>query len=187
MNLNYMSDKDVMHFTFHSKSMIYVLVEYCKNSGIKKGTKLSILDKIFIFLMRIRINVTSKTLAFFFEVHDSTIRKILIEIEESLTLFSSEYGNCYNSEEIILEHTSEYARRIHGENRLILLCDSTYIYRSAIKISLSFKPLVPVASNWRISVFEKRLRETERSCNAVDSVKRSGGGFSIIHLSWSIY
>ena len=33
------------------------------------------------------------------------------------------------------------------------------------------------APNWRISAFEKRFRETERSINVVDSVKMSGGGF----------
>ena len=43
-------------------------------------------------------------------------------------------------------------------------------------------PSVPDAPNWRISVFEKRLHETETSKNVVGSVKRSGVNSSII--SW---
>ena len=35
-------------------------------------------------------------------------------------------------------------------------------------------PSAPDAPNWRISVFEKRLHETETSLNVMDSVKRSG-------------
>ena len=46
---------------------------------------------------------------------------------------------------------------------------------------LNLKPLVPVAPNWRISVFEKRLHETDISLNVGDDVKRSGRDFSIIN------
>ena len=46
-----------------------------------------------------------------------------------------------------------------------------------------FRPLSPI---WRISAFEKRLLETERSLNNVDCVKRSGRSCSIIDCSWNI-
>ena len=40
----------------------------------------------------------------------------------------------------------------------------------------------PLASNWRILAFAKRLRETEISQNVVDSIKTSGVFF---HINWS--
>ena len=52
------------------------------------------------------------------------------------------------------------------------------------KFKYPFKPSVSAAPNWRISAFAKRLRETQRSQNVVDSVKTSGVGFSIIN--WNI-
>ena len=48
----------------------------------------------------------------------------------------------------------------------------------------------PQAPNWRISAFEKRLRETEASWNVVVSVKRSGRGecfLKLEHLSNHTY
>ena len=58
-----------------------------------------------------------------------------------------------------------------------------YLVKNETLIYHSF----PAAPIWRILSFEKRLLETERSYNLVDSVKTSGGGFSIINLSWNTY
>ena len=44
----------------------------------------------------------------------------------------------------------------------------------------------PLATNWLISVFEKRLHKTETSYDVVDSVKRSGVHISTINGSWNI-
>ena len=45
---------------------------------------------------------------------------------------------------------------------------------------------VPLAPDLRILAFEKRLRETERSYNVMNSVKRSGRGCSIINSRWNL-
>ena len=50
-------------------------------------------------------------------------------------------------------------------------------FKFGTESSQIFNPSVLDAQNWRISVFEKRLHETETSHNVVDGVKRSSVGF----------
>ena len=45
----------------------------------------------------------------------------------------------------------------------------------------------PLAPNWCSLAFGNRLHETDRSSNVVDSVKKSGRGFSTINLSCNIF
>ena len=65
LKLDFMNEKTLRHFTFHSKNEIHILIEYVKNAGVKDGKKLSVSDKMMLYLMRLRINCPSKTLGFF--------------------------------------------------------------------------------------------------------------------------
>ena len=94
--------------------------------------------------MRLRTNVPTRSVAYHFNVHESTILRTFNEIEIGLTQFSKKHGSCYNAEQIMMEHTSHYARLAHGSGRLILCLDGGYLYRSG---DHNIMPLIKIS--WR--------------------------------------
>ena len=126
-----MNEKTLRHFTFHSKNEIHILIEYVKNAGVKDGKKLSVSDKMMLYLMRLRINCPSKTLGFFFDIHESTVQKTFTEIETALCDFVKEFGTCTSAAQIIEEHTTLYTTLVYGSDTLVLCLDGTYFYRNS--------------------------------------------------------
>ena len=134
LNIEFMSQYDILHFTFHKRHQIRELVEWVRKGGLKNGTKLTILDKVFVYLVRLRTNIPSKSLAYFYAVDVSTIQRAFRECERAISQFSHEFGSCYNPDEIIAEKTTEYAKLAHGDDKIILSIDGTYLYRNVFII-----------------------------------------------------
>ena len=134
LNIDYMSENDLLHFSFHKRYMIRELISWVKNEGVKDGQKLTVQDKVLIYLIRLRTNIPSKSLAFFYSVNVSSIQRSFNEIERAFSKFSHEFGSLYNPEAIISEHTSAYAKLAHGDDKIILSIDGTYLYRTVFII-----------------------------------------------------
>ena len=82
--LNFMSDSDLLQFCFHTKAQVIELLNCARNSGLKKGNKLGSDQKIIIFLMFLKLNLSDADLGIFFGVSKSTIQRARSEVQDSL-------------------------------------------------------------------------------------------------------
>ena len=79
--LHFMTDKDLLQFCFHSKSQIYEILNFAQRSGLKKSNKLGIDQKMLIFLMFLKLNLSDADLAVLFDVDRSTIQRAGSEVQ----------------------------------------------------------------------------------------------------------
>ena len=79
-----MSDSDLLQFCFHTKAQVIELLNFARNSGLKKGNKLGSDQKIIIFLMFLKLNLSDADLGIFFGVSKSTIQRARSEVQDSL-------------------------------------------------------------------------------------------------------
>ena len=83
--LNYMSDSDLLQFCYHTKAQIRDIISYCIRGGLKKGTKLEVDQKVIIYLMFLKLNLSHCDISVLFKVDQSTISRARMDVERSLT------------------------------------------------------------------------------------------------------
>ena len=85
--LNFLSKDDLHTFTYHNKHQILELVRYAIRFGLKDGYKLSKEQKIIVFLMIVKLDLSSAVLGAFFDVDASTISRCRNEVTRCLKVW----------------------------------------------------------------------------------------------------
>ena len=79
-----MTESNLLQWTYHSKAMIRDLIAHATIGGLKRGHKLGVDQKVIIFLMVLKFNLSCADIAITFDVTRSTVQRARTEVENSL-------------------------------------------------------------------------------------------------------
>jgi hypothetical protein len=126
-----LTENDYFVMTGLSKNQ-FVDVLQSLGSSIKNG-KVTTLNALGMFMMKLRMGLTHRELASLFRVKETYVDKRVKGVRKA---FLKQQGfvhenlgvHTHTREKIISNHTTEFAKKLFGADKLILIEDSTYIY-----------------------------------------------------------
>ena len=127
IDLNFIEKNKLLDLTFHTRSQIIVLINFSKEKGLKKCS-LNEEQKMILFLMKIKLNLPYRILSFLFDTSPSTVCRVFEEVLSCLSDFADRFNSNYDPECLLTEHTTYQAKKIYGDETLVLVADGTYWY-----------------------------------------------------------
>lgn len=113
LEFSQMSDHEVVHETL-LKKLSYKTLQVIK---------------VVVFLSKCRNNHSSEDMAYRFGTSVATVKRYITDARKILSTFAADnHGLTHRSREDFIKETSVVAKKLIGEGRLAICCDTTYLY-----------------------------------------------------------
>lgn len=128
-----LTDSDYEMLTGVNQEIFNELVEYLKRNDMRNSCNRSLRNALGVFLMKIRLNLSQRVLAFLFGIADRTIisQTITAVLNALSGEFSSKFsGHNHLSRDQLMQHMRPLHHSVLGKNPedMILIADGTYLY-----------------------------------------------------------